>query len=135
MAIGAKRISPLEKQARVAIGVRVPFSSAAVFTSTYTTQEAIKSNLINFFLTNTNERPLNPTFGGNLRNYLFNQITNLTIPEIEANIQEQLNTYFPSVLVDTLDIITNPNQNTLAITLTYSILNTGISDTLEVTFL
>jgi hypothetical protein len=46
----------------------------AVFKTTYTTKEAIKNNLINYFLTNKNEIYLNPTFGGNLRAFIFQQI-------------------------------------------------------------
>lgn len=134
MAFGAKRISPLDKSARVAVGVKVPFSSPSVFSSTYTTQEAIKSNLINYFLTNRNERPLNPTFGGNLRALLFNQITTTTTQELQNNIQDQLNIFFPSVIVDSLQINNTPDLNTVTITLDYSVESTSISDTLEITF-
>lgn len=135
MAIGAKRISPLDRQARIAVGVQIPFSSPSVFTTTYTTQEAIKTNLINYFLTNKNERPLNPEFGGNLRNYLFEQLNQLTTSELQAYIQDQLNINFPSISVDSLEVNAVPDINSLSIKLDYSISNTGVSDTLEITYL
>jgi len=53
MAFDAKKIFPIDKKPSVAVGVGIPFAAPAVFTSTYTTQQAIKNNLINFFLTGT----------------------------------------------------------------------------------
>jgi hypothetical protein len=70
---------PLDLNQRVAVGVAIPFSSAGVFRSTYTTTEQIKSNIINYVLTNTGERVLNPNFGANLRAQLFEQITPNTL--------------------------------------------------------
>ncbi len=37
---------------RQAIGVSIPFSKSSVFNQTFTTADQIKSNLINYFLTN-----------------------------------------------------------------------------------
>ena len=64
MAYGAKKIFPIDKKPRVAIGVGIPFNQPGVFSSTYLTQDAIKTNLINYFLTNAGERYMNPSFGG-----------------------------------------------------------------------
>ena len=36
------------------VGVAIPFNAPGVFKTTYTTKEAVKNNLINFFLTNQN---------------------------------------------------------------------------------
>ncbi len=75
MAFGAIKKFPNDTKPRVGIGVDLPFSEGGVFTPNYTTQEAIKYNLINFFLTNPGERPGNPTFGGGLRGFIFEQIS------------------------------------------------------------
>jgi hypothetical protein len=75
MAFNIAKINPLDLQPRKAVGVSIPFSSRAVFNSTYTTQDALKSNLINFLLTNKGERFLNPNFGADLRALLFEQMT------------------------------------------------------------
>jgi len=75
MAFGAKKIFPVDFKPGTAVGVALPFNGNAVFKSTYTTKDAIKYNLINFFLTNQPERYLNPLFGGNLRRFIFEQIT------------------------------------------------------------
>ena len=49
MAYKVQRINPLDLQPRKAVGVALPFQGRAVFNSTYTSKDAIKSNLINFF--------------------------------------------------------------------------------------
>ena len=74
MAFGVVQIYPNDTRARVGIGVDIPFNEGGVFTPNYTTKEAIKNNLINYFLTNPGERPGNPTFGGGLRNFIFTNI-------------------------------------------------------------
>ena len=51
MAFNSRRINPLDLQPRKAIGVSLPFSGKAVFNPTYVTKDAIKNNLINYFLT------------------------------------------------------------------------------------
>ena len=71
MAFGAQKIFPIDTKPGTAIGVSLNFSNPGVFESTYLTKDAIKNNLINFFLTNQPERYLNPLFGGNLRNFIF----------------------------------------------------------------
>ena len=70
MAVNVKKINPLDRQPRKAIGIDLPFSAPAVFNSTHQTKDALKVNLINFLLTNRGERPLNPNFGGGLRELL-----------------------------------------------------------------
>ena len=49
MAFGAKRIFPLDTRPSVGVGIALPFNAPGVFRITYTTQESIKYNLINFF--------------------------------------------------------------------------------------
>ena len=73
MAFNPQYIDPNDLNPNIALGINIPFNNPAVFTSTYTTQEAIKNNLLNFFLTNPGEIPLNPSFGGGLRSFLFEQ--------------------------------------------------------------
>ena len=90
MAFGAKRIFPLDTKPSGGVGVALPFNAPAVFQTTYTTQESIKYNLINFFLTNQPERYLNPTFGGNLRSFVFQQITEGNLEGLQTNIENSL---------------------------------------------
>ena len=75
MAFGAVKIQPNDLRPRVGIGCNLPFDGPGVFVPNYTTREAIKNNLINYFLTNPGERPGNPTFGGGLREFIFSSIS------------------------------------------------------------
>jgi phage baseplate assembly protein W len=134
MAFGAKRIFPLDTKPSVGVGVGLPFNAPGVFRTTYTTQESIKYNLINFFLTNKNERYLNPTFGGNLRAFIFQQIAEGNLESLKQDIQSQLSVYFPNVIVGSLNIDSLTEYNQINITLVYSIQNTGINDTVQLAF-
>ena len=134
MAFGAKKIFPLDTKPSVGVGIGLPFNAPGVFRTTYTTQESIKYNLINFFLTNQPERYLNPLFGGNLRKFVFEQITEKNLSVLQQTIQTQLSSYFPNVIVEKLEIIPSEDYNTVEVDLYYSIQNTGINDNIQVTF-
>ena len=134
MAFGAKKIFPIDTKPGTAVGVSIPFNAPAAFFPTYTTQNAIKNNLLNFFLTNTTERYLNNDFGANLRAFLFEQITSDNIDYIKENIQNLIKLYFPNVKIDKLDILQYPDTNEIQIQMYYSIVDTGITDQVQITF-
>ena len=134
MAFGAKQIFPNDTRARVAIGVNLPLNGNAVFDSNYQTKDSIKSNLINYFLTNPGERNGNPTFGAGLKNFLFEQITQDNLDFLKENIQEKLKNYFPNIDVEDVELTSNQDLNKITISISYSISNTGINDNLELSF-
>jgi phage baseplate assembly protein W len=134
MAFGAKKIFPLDTTPSVGVGIALPFNAPAVFKITYTTQESIKYNLINFFLTNQPERYLNPTFGANLRSFIFQQISSGNIEFLKQDIQSKLQLYFKNVIVASLDIFSNPDSNSIDVILKYSIQDTGINDSIQLSF-
>jgi phage baseplate assembly protein W len=134
MAFGAKQIFPNDLKPRVAIGVDLPFNGAGVFVLNYTTKDAIKNNLINFFLTNPGERPANPNFGAGLRNYIFTQINTNNLDFIKEDIQEKLNFNFPNIIVNSVEVLGQEDYNTINIIIKYSIANTRINDTIQLTF-
>ena len=108
---------------RQAIGVSIPFSNSSVFNQTFTTADQTKSNLINYFLTNKGERILNPTYGGDLRSLLFEQITEETISVLQQRISTDLENRFPIIEVKSLVINPQPDLNIVNIVLTYNVLN------------
>ena len=134
MAFGAKKIFPIDTAPSVAVGVDIPFNAPAVFKSNYTTQASIKNNLINFFLTNKNERYLNPTFGGDLRAFIFQQITTGNLDSLKEDIQYQLGLYFPQVVIDSLEVVASEDYNQVNVILKYNIKDTGLTDTVEIVF-
>ena len=134
MAFGARRVYPNDLRPRVAIGVDLPFSEPGVFTPNYQTRDAIRNNLINYFLTNPGERIENPLFGAGLREYIFTQINQDNFDFIKEDIQDKLFENFPDVSVESVEVLRDVNENTIIIKITYSIPNTGINDAIELNF-
>jgi phage baseplate assembly protein W len=133
----AQRIAnkfPLDTQARKAIGVAIPFTNGAVFTSNYTTKEQIKANLVNYLLTNKGERIMQPNYGANLREIIFEQLTNQTSDFLKKRIQDGISQNFPQVIVNEIFIVNHNDENLIQVTITYNVANFGISDEINLTF-
>ena len=125
---------PIDTKAGRAVGVSIPFSAPWVFTSTFQTKDAIRTNLINFFLTNNNERIFRPSFGGNLRTFIFESISRGTTESIKENIQDNVTRYFPQILIRDIEILASEDSNILNVILSYEVVNFGINDELNLTF-
>tara|TARA_R110000803_G_scaffold8801_7_gene28290 strand:- start:27 stop:434 length:408 start_codon:yes stop_codon:yes gene_type:complete len=123
---------PIDSVARKAVGFGFPLNGPAVFVPTYTTREQTKSNLINYLLTNKGERVFNPNFGADLRNLLFENILNRTTDELQEIIQNDINLYFPQVVIKQIRFDNQPDINTINFSLTYTILNFGITDDITI---
>lgn len=134
MAFGAQKISPIDFNKSAAVGVDLPFSAPGVFYSNYTTAAAIKNNLVNYFLTNPGERPLNPEFGGGLRAFIFEQITTDNLDNLKEKIQNDLGTFFTNITVINLQVNGFEDRNTINTKLEYSVNQTNIVDTVEMNF-
>ena len=134
MSFGTQQISPIDFNKSAAVGVDLPFSAPGVFKPNFTTAAAIKNNLINYFLTNPGERPLNPTFGGGLRAFIFEQIAIDNLDYLEKGIENDLGKFFPTININNLEILKQEDNNTITVSLTYSVNNTNINDTLQLNF-
>lgn len=132
MAFEIQQIHPLDLRPSVGVGVKLPFTSDTVFTTTYTTRDAIKTNLINYLLTNPGERYLNPTFGAGLNALLFEQSTDSVEEEIKFRVQSGIAQYFPQVQINSFQINPDRDRNAITIALSYSIINTNVQDQLLV---
>ena len=134
MAFNPQLINPIDLNPNLAVGVNLPFSGPSVFDSNYLTSDAIKNNLINYFLTNPGERPLNPTFGGGLRAFIFQQISENSLDGLKENVSLKLETYFPNVIINSLDVLKRDDENSVVVQLKYSIANSNINDNLTFQF-
>jgi len=128
MAFEIQRIDPLDRQPRKAVGVSLPFSGRSVFNSTFTTRDAIKTNLINYFLTARGERVFNLNFGAGLRNFLFTNINQNAVSSLRSSVEEDLRIYFPRVQVRDLRLVGNPDLNTVRFSLKYAVVDTNINN-------
>jgi phage baseplate assembly protein W len=114
------RVNPLDLRKNIAIGVSLPFKGP--FKSTFTTKDQIKSNLINLLLTSKGERVMNPTFGCDIKNQLFQNITTALEQNIIDSIIESVNMFIPEVRLVNIEIIPNTDLNQISITIDYSII-------------
>jgi len=135
MARLVKNIDPRDlKNKQIAIGISIPFNGPGVFNLTYSTKDQLKSNLVNFFLTNFGERVLNPTFGGNLRQELFEQISNGTLEDIKSNMEELISRNFPSLKITEVKVLGDADKNKVLVSVKYSVPNMAIEDEIQINF-
>lgn len=120
--------NPIDVGSRVAIGVSLPFNTPQVFTQTYTTQEQIKSNIINYILTDRGERVFNPTFGSNIRASVFENITSNLLQNLQITLQDDLKMNFPSVNFYKIEITPDYDINIINIAIYYSVYNNPVTE-------
>lgn len=134
MAFNARKIFPNDLKPRVAVGFNLPINGPAVFIPNYQTRDAVKNNLINYFLTNPGERPGNPEFGAGLRKFIFTQITDSNLDFLKDEIQQKIDNNFPNITVNSVEIFEFSQSNTIKVSIKYGINSTGINDELELNF-
>jgi phage baseplate assembly protein W len=116
------RLNPQDIGQPKGIGISVLFNNDdAIFYNTTTTKEQVKSNLINYILTNKGERLFNPTFGGNLRASLFEPDT--SFDGVAARLENEIYAYVPNITIKNISIKKYSDQNLVNIILDYSINN------------
>ena len=121
MAVQVAYQHPLDLNKRVAVGVSIPFNGLIAFNPTYTTTEQIKSNLINFILTNKGERVLNPNFGSDFRRFIFENITESNLRALEIKLINDIKTNFSSVNVISITLTPAYETNAIQLDIVYSI--------------
>ena len=67
MAYIVRNVDILDLQPSTGVGISLPFNGPTGINTTYTTKDAVKSNLLNFILTGKKERVMNPSFGSGVR--------------------------------------------------------------------
>jgi phage baseplate assembly protein W len=131
MAFRIANKNPLEVNGKTAIGVAIPFNVDDVFRSTYTTVDQVKSNIINYLLTNTGERVLNPNFGSNLRAFLFDNITEANLRALEIKLTNDIQNYFPNVTINLLTLTPSYEENAITLDFNLSVYN-GTPQTVQI---
>ena len=99
----------------VKIGLKLPFTRdrAGLFGQTETTLEQAGNNIKNLLLTSKGERVMQPEFGSDLRDLLFEQYTEDLTDRIKDAIEEAMSTWLPYIVISNVDVTeneTNPNQ-------------------------
>ena len=134
MAYIVRNVDILDLKPSTGVGIALPFNGPTGINTTFTTKDAIKSNLLNFILTGKRERIMNPNFGSGVRDLLFEPITENITDQIENLIYGGVETFFPQVQINTLTVELDPNNFRVTINLNYSVINTKIEDELQINF-
>ena len=109
------------------IGCQLPMTASpyGYFNPSTITRNQIKSNIINLILTNKGERVMNPEFGCDIYNLLFEPIDIYTIEEtIQSTITSNVKRWLPVVRVLKVEVNTDPNKidrNILEIKLSFAL--------------
>ena len=84
--------------------------------SVKTNEQAIRQQVLTTIGTQTFERPFNPSFGSNIRQYLFEPIHAITAELIRSEIYQVVTTHVPQARIQKVTIVPNAAQNRYDIT-------------------
>jgi len=128
------RIDPRDLDKNRAVGIAIPFKGGGVFPKTYSTQDQVKSNLINLLLTYQGERILNPKFGADIPKLLFEPIDDKLIQKIQDQIINNVSIYVPEVILTNIEITPDIDFNTLYVAIEYQLKISGNKDKIIIDF-
>jgi phage baseplate assembly protein W len=128
------RIDPRDLDKNRAVGISLPFNGGSVFNKTYSTQDQVKSNLINLLLTYKGERILNPEFGADLPRLLFEPIDDKLIKKIQDQIISNVSVYVPEVILTNIEVTPDIDYNTLYVMVEYQLKISGNKDKIIIDF-
>lgn len=94
-------------------------------------ETAIKNSIVNLFNTVPGQNLLNPIYGLNLSQFLFEPANDLTGRLIGEKIAKQIGNYEPRVTVDNINVEVNPDEQLYTITL--SIIMIAINKSVNIT--
>jgi phage baseplate assembly protein W len=86
---------------------------------------SISQSVLNILRTNHGERPFNYGFGANLRQYLFENMTNITAANMATSINVALRNFEPRIEVLNTNIQAKHDQNEVNITVTGRVLSSN----------
>ncbi len=78
-------------------------------------EKLIRNDLLQLLLTSPGERVMRPDFGSPIRRFLFEQITQNAIGQLQAGIRLAISTYEQRVVVSDVQIISQPERNLIQI--------------------
>jgi uncharacterized protein len=126
MAYRLESINDVTQQNEVGLGVSFS-ANTSLFASIYTTLSQTKENLKTLLLTRIGERVMQPTYGTNLINIIFEPNLSSLKTEIQTLIQDPINYWLPYINIESIDIITNEDDSNMIhniqITINYSVDN------------
>ena len=114
-----------DNDTNIRVGIDLPIrrgnDKEGFFATTSTTIEAVKNNIRNLLNTNQGERLFQPNIGINLRRYLFGQITEETLLQIQESISSTFNFWLPFVQIQNINLKNGTNANSIVIDILFNI--------------
>ena len=128
-----------DQDSRVSVGIDFPFARVAggdgYFATTKTTIEAVKTNIKFLLQTNQGERLFQPNLGVNLRQLLFEQMTEDLQIQIENNIVDVFERWLPFVNLTNINVERRDDVSQTNINIEFNIRRTPNSlESVQVTF-
>ncbi|NDB29850.1 baseplate wedge subunit [archaeon] len=96
-------------------------------------EESVKNSIKNILLTDRGERFFNPTFGSDIRRMLFENFTPATEQILKDLIKTAIKNFEPRAEVLDVKVFGNPDENSVALTIIFSVINKSEPVTLELT--
>ena len=75
----------------------------------------IKNDILQLLLTVPGERVMRPDFGVNLRNFVFEQLTQTDLISLQDSIEEEIAAQEPRVIVNSVELTPNADNNRLKV--------------------
>ena len=114
-----------DNDTNIRVGIDLPIrrgnDKEGFFATTSTTIEAVKNNIRNLLSTNQGERLFQPNIGINLRQYLFGQITEETLLQIQESISSTFDFWLPFVQIQNINLKNGTNANSIVIDILFNI--------------
>ena len=123
--------SPTNATTGIAGGTKPGTRGSTLFRSSYLTKDQVISNVRNLILTNRGERVMNPNFGTDIYNLLFEQNMESLDEVIRDSIQDAFDAYMPLCKIE--DIVITQKENKIHIMLGFSVKEYNINEVLEIT--
>jgi len=123
--LGRKIVQDTDDFINYGIGLTLPLSFGDnTFNQSFLTKDQVKSNIKNLLLTKRGERILQPEFGSNLQELLFEQSVDDLENRIEDTITDTLEQWLPYVTAEEIDIESTDSlkdTNTLKVSIKFRI--------------
>ena len=117
----------VDKDENTSIGLLLPLSfGEGNKSSSKTTIEAVKQNVLNLCSTKAGERVMQPSLGLRLRRFLFEQFDEDLVSEIQATVADSLKYWLPFIIVNNVIVKMSDNlsgdfKNTMEISIHFSL--------------
>ena len=115
------KIYPLDVNENIPIGISFPLT-VGTQKQNFVTSNQVHDNLRNLILTMKGERPMQPTFGSDLYNLLFEQIDDAQLSNAaEQAVRDAVALWMPAIQIESVSVTSERDLNRVQISVLYSI--------------